>query len=226
MYIDKADAIGKSVRMSGREGEIIGIVKDFHFSSLHTNIGPLVIFPEDQFNKIFVKLPKGDLTATLASIESTFRSIVPDRPFEFQFVDQQYQALYTNEQRMGIAFTVFAFLAIVIACLGLLGLVAFSAAQKTKEIGIRKVMGATAPHIVMLITRDYTRLVILAIGIGLPTAYFAMSEWLKNFAYQTSIGASPFIIATLICIFIALGAASYQAIKAALIDPAKTLRNE
>jgi putative ABC transport system permease protein len=227
MSIEKDQAIGKKVRMGDREGEIIGVVKDFHFASLHRNIGPLTIFPEEQqFSKIFIKLPAGNVADNLEKIQKVYGSLITHRPFEYQFLDQQYEALYTNEQRLGSVFVVFATLAIIIACLGLLGLVSFSAAQKTKEIGIRKVLGATASNIVVLITRDFTSLVFISIGIGLPVAYWIMSQWLGAFAYKTEIGILPLIAASMICVVIALGTAGYQAIKAAFIDPAKTLRNE
>jgi putative ABC transport system permease protein len=186
-----------------------------------------VIFPESwQFNKIFVKIVPGDLTASLEKIKDAYLQIAPHRPFEFEFIDEQYTALYDAEQRMGSVFTVFATLAIIIACLGLLGLVSFAAAQRTKEIGIRKALGATASHIVVLITKDFTNLMIIAIVIGLPAAYWIMEQWLNDFAYKISIGAQPLVLASLICILIAFGTASYQAIKAALINPAETLRNE
>lgn len=226
LYIDPKEAVGKPVSMGGRKGEIIGVVKDFHFSSLHTDISPLVIFAEDQFNKVMIKLSSGDVSNHIGKIRDIYSALVPSRPFEYEFADQQYTALYDNEQRMGSVFIVFATLAIIIACLGLLGLVAFSAAQKAKEIGIRKVLGASAPNIVLLITRDFTMLIFSAIAIGLPLAYWTMTQWLKGFAYKTDIGIEPMMASSAICIVIALGAAGYQAVKAALIDPAKTLRSE
>lgn len=171
-------------------------------------------------------MPAGELSGNLEKIEKIYSALITHRPFEFEFLDQQYAALYTNEQRLSNVFLVFATLAIIIACLGLLGLVSFSAAQKTKEIGIRKVMGATASSIVMLITKDFTRLVLIAIVLGIPTAYWIMSRWLEAFAYRTEIGIGPVVIASVICIVVALGAAGYQAVKAALIDPAETLRSE
>jgi putative ABC transport system permease protein len=226
LFIQPEEALGKKLKMGGREGEIIGIIKDFHFASLHTNIAPLVIFPEDQFQKIFIKLPAGNVKENLDRLASLYKSVITHRPFEYQFLDEQYEALYVNEQRMSFVFIVFATLAIIIACLGLLGLVSFSAAQKTKEIGIRKVMGATPQNIVLLITKDFTKLVCISIFIGLPLAYFVMDKWLENFAYKTPIGIQPFVASAIICILIALGTAGYQAVRAALLDPAETLRNE
>jgi putative ABC transport system permease protein len=226
LYLEPKDAIGKDVSMNGRNGEIIGVVKNFHFASLHTNINPLVIFPEDQYNKILVKLPSGDVAHQLEKVKAIYSTLVPHRPFEYEFVDEQYAALYTNEQRMETIFVGFATLAIIIACLGLLGLVAFSASQKTKEIGIRKVLGATLTNIIFLITKDFTRLVFISMLIGLPLAYWMMTQWLEDFAYKTEIGIWPVIISSVLCIAIALSIAGYQAVKVALTDPAKTLRNE
>jgi putative ABC transport system permease protein len=226
LFLNDDEVIGKRVSMGRRRGEIIGLVKNFHFASLHTNINPLTIFPEDQFSKVFIKMPAGNVKVNLEKIQETYSTIVAHRPFEYQFLDQQYAGLYTAETRMSAIFVVFATLAIIIACLGLLGLVSFSAAQKTKEIGIRKVMGATAANIVILISQDFTKLVVIAIALGIPVSYWMMSKWLHDFAYKTEIGVGPVLISSLICIVIALGTAGYQAVKAALIDPAKTLRSE
>jgi putative ABC transport system permease protein len=226
LHLDRDKVIGTKARLSGRHGEIIGVVSDFHFASLHTAIGPLVIFSAQDFNHVLIQLKSQDATSSLATLKSIATKVNPNRPFEYQFLDQQYEALYTSEQRMGIIFIVFASLAICIACLGLLGLVSFSAAQKTKEIGIRKVLGASAPSIVILITRDFTKLVIIAIIIGIPLSYWAMNAWLSDFAYKISIGILPLAIASIICLIIAFGTAGVQAVKAALLDPAETLRNE
>jgi putative ABC transport system permease protein len=227
LYIEKDKAVGTKVEVSPRKGEIIGVVSDFHFSSLHQNIGPLVMFPEsNQFSKIFIKLAPGNTEETLLKAKSIYTGIITHRPFEYQFLDQQYEALYTAEHRMGTVFSVFATLAIVIACLGLLGLVSFSAAQKTKEIGIRKVLGATSSSIMVLITQDYVKLIILAIVLSTPAAYWIMNQWLHDFAYKVEIGFQPLAAAAFISVLIALIAASYQVIKASLLNPVETLRNE
>lgn len=227
LFLSIENAIGKKARVSGRKGEIVGVVKDFHFTSLHKPIGPLVMFNQDtQYNFIFVKLQDGNIQASLDNLKSIYANVVPHRPFEYEFVDQQFVALYSAEQRMSTIFTVFATLAILIACLGLLGLVSFSASQKTKEIGIRKVLGATAANIVILITRDYTKLVLVSIGLGIPIAYWMMTQWLSDFAYKTDIGFWPVLIASLLCMVIAFATASYQALKTAFINPANTLRSE
>lgn len=221
-------SIGAAVQLNGRKGTIKGIVKDFHFASMHEEIKPLVFFTEySQLNYFFVRLAPGNPENILQQIKTSYSQLINHRPFEYKFVNDRYAALYQAEVRMGAVCSAFATLAVVIACLGLLGLVAFAAAQKTKEIGIRKVMGATAPGIVLLITKDFARLIVIAILIGIPASWYVMEEyWLTNFVYRTEIGPWPFITAAVGCLLVAFATASYQAVKAALIDPARTLRNE
>lgn len=221
------EAIDVRINMNGIKGSIIGVVKDFHFASLQKKIAPLVLFNDPtHFNYLFLSLKPGHPSPAISSIRSVMQNLAPHRPFEFVFLDAQYNHLYDNEQRLGRIITTFAIMAIVIACLGLLGLVAFAASQKTKEIGIRKVMGATPSNIVLLITKEFARLVVIGILIGLPLAYWSMSAWLGGFAYRTEIGALPVILSSSLCLVIAFGAASYQAIQASLLDPATTLRSE
>ena len=228
LFIPVDEAVGSRVSLQGRPGEVIGVVKDFHFSSLHKPIGPLVIFPQEQrFDKIIIKLSAGSPEERIDDIQRIYSGLLMHRPFEFEFLDQQYASLYQAEKRMGSAATVFAALAIIIACLGLFGLVAFSAEQKKKEIGIRKVLGATSPGIVLLITRDFSWLVFIAILTGLPFAHWLISSyWLSEFAYKTHIGVWPYAVAALVCIFIAFATTAFQAVKASLVDPAETLRTE
>jgi putative ABC transport system permease protein len=226
--ISREKAIGVRVNLNGRKGEIIGVVKDFHFTSLHSAIGPLVLFNEEnQLSFIFVKIKPGNLNSSLATIQSICLTTLPHRPFEYEFLDQQYSGLYSAEQRIGTIITIFAALAILIASLGLLGLVSFSASQRTKEIGIRKVMGATAASIVLLITGNYTRLIIISILIGLPIAWWTIDHlFLSSFVYRAEIGIWPYVLAGIACILVSFATASFQAIKAALVNPADTLRNE
>lgn len=222
------NALGTPLNMSNRKGPIVGIVKDFHFASMHEKISPLIIFTEPwQLNHIFIKIAPGNSEQALADLKQVCTTLTPHRPFEYHFLDERFEALYKSEMKMGSVTTTFAVLAIAIACLGLLGLVAFAAAQKTKEIGIRKVMGATAPSIIVLITKDFILLVLGSIAIGLPLSYYLMEDfWLVNFAYRTSIGVMPSIFAGVGCLLIAFLTASYQAVKASMINPANTLRNE
>jgi putative ABC transport system permease protein len=220
-------AVGTTIDMNGRHGEIVGVSEDFHFAPLKQKIEPLVLFTEEyQFSTIFIKLKEGNTTELLAKLKSICNTVTPHRPFDYTFLDEEYAAMYKNEERMSQISTTFATLTILIACLGLFGLVSFSAAQKTKEIGIRKVLGATASSIVLLITKDFTRLVIISIIIALPLAYWIMYQWLNDFAYKTEIGVWPLLLAAGLSIVIAFGTASFQAIKAALINPVDTLRSE
>ena len=228
LLLNEETAIGTKVSLNGRHGEIKGIVKDFHFASLHEKIGPLVMFNQaDQYNFLFVKLKSGNAVESINKLAEVCRTVIPHRPFEYDFVDQQYASLYKAEQKTGVLATLFATLAIIIASLGLLGLVAFSTAQRMKEIGIRKVLGASVPNIIIMITKDYSKLVFLAIAIGIPLSYWIINQWwLSNFAYRTEVGIGSFVMAAAACIVIAFSAAGYQAIKAAVIDPSRTLRSE
>jgi putative ABC transport system permease protein len=228
MLLTPEAAIGTKVRLNGRRGEIKAIVKDFHFASLHEKIGPLVLFNQaDQYNYIFVKLKPGNVSESINKLSEICKSLTPHRPFEYEFIDQQYSALYDAEQKTGVLSSLFAILAIVIASMGLLGLVAFSTTQRMKEIGVRKVLGATVFNIIIMITKDYSRLVVIAIIFGIPASYWIVNQWwLKNFAYRTEVGLGSFLIAIAACITMALGAAGYQATKAALLNPTKTLRND
>ncbi|HEX8059418.1 MAG TPA: ABC transporter permease [Cyclobacteriaceae bacterium] len=223
--IDKA--IGMSLKMNGRNGEIVGVMRDFHFASLHEKIKPLIFFLEpNQFNTYVVKLGN-DPQAALSDLKEVCATLAPHRPFDYKFLSENYAALYTAEQKMGTVCSAFATLAIIIACLGLLGLVAFAAAQKTKEIGIRKVMGASASSIVVLITKDFTLLVVAAIVLGVPLSWYLMEQyWLVTFEYRTPIGIWPFLLAGAGCLLVSFGTAGYQAIKASMVNPAHTLRNE
>lgn len=226
--ISPESAVGMDARLNGREGKIKGVIRDFHFSSMHEPIGPLVMFPEEgQLNYFFARLRGGNLEESLSKLRTIYSELVPHRPFEYRFIDERFGALYAGEQRMGMVTSVFAAIAIIIACLGLLGLVSFAASQKAKEISIRKVMGATVPGIVMLITKDFTKLVVLAIAVAIPVSWYVMENyWMTSFSYRTTIGIMPFAVTSLGCLVVAFGTASYQAIKAALINPAQTLRNE
>ncbi|HNP95664.1 MAG TPA: ABC transporter permease [Cyclobacteriaceae bacterium] len=227
LFLNAEEAVGKKVTLNGRHGEIVGVLKDFHFASLHMPIGPLVIFSgADEYNFAIAKLVPGSISETLEQLKAVSNTVVPHRPFTYEFLDQQFDALYRSEQRMSKLFGVFATLAIVIACLGLLGLVSFSATQKTKEIGIRKVMGASAANIILLITNEYTRLIVIAIFIAVPLSIYGIDTLLSSFAYKTEIGIPLFVGAVFGCILIAFLTASYQAIKAAMINPTETLRNE
>ena len=221
------EAIGKRARINGRKGFVKGVVADFHFASLHEDIKPLAIFITNQeVNKLMVKLNTGDIGATLRTLEQKWKTLAPHRPFDYQFLDQEFDALYSTERRTGKIATLFAGLAIFVACLGLFGLATFTAAQRTKEIGIRKALGASVPNLTGLLARDFLKLVVLGIVIASPIAYYFMNKWLEGFAYGIKVQAWMFVVAGLGAIAIALLTVGFQSVKAAMTNPVKSLRAE
>lgn len=221
------DAVGKRVSMNGRKGIVSGVMKDFNFESLHKEIGPLTFFYQPQnFQYLLVKINTDKITNTLSFIENIWNELAPHRPFEYLFLDQEYELLYKNEERTEKIFSTFSALAILIACLGLLGLASFAAEQKKKEIGIRKVLGAGVYSIVALLSKEFTKLVLAAIVIAVPLSYFAMEKWLQNFAFKISIGHEIILFAIVSTMLIALITISFQTIKISLLNPAKVLKDE
>jgi putative ABC transport system permease protein len=221
------NAIGRKMDLGdSRQGEVKAVIKDFHFASLHQKIEPLVIFPDTYFNTIMVRLSGKNMPQTLAFLAEKWKVIAPHRPFEYEFMDEEFNRLYTSETRIGKAFSVFAFLAIFLACLGLFGLATFTILQRTKEIGIRKVLGASVSQIVALLSKDFIKLVFIAFVIALPVAWYAMNQWLQDFAYRIDISWWIFALAGILALLIALLTVSFQAIRAALANPVKSLRTE
>ncbi len=202
-------------------------VKDFHFSSLHNPIGPLLIFLDNQnTNQLFVKISGGDIAGTLNFLKNIWKERVPYRPFEYHFLDEDYNALYKVETRTSQLFSVFSTTAILLACLGLFALAAFTTVQRTKEIGVRKVLGASVLNIAGLLSVDFLKLVIMAELLAFPLAWWGMHRWLQDFAYRIDINWWVFAIAGLLAILIAMITISFQAIKAALTNPVKSLKSE
>lgn len=224
------DAIGKDFKYGSTRGHIIGTVKDFHFESLHQPIVPMifVMLPPAQpyFNELSVKVSGNNLPAALTKLEKTWKKFSPETPFQSAFLDERFDALYKSEQKQGNIFTVFAGIAILIACLGLFGLSAFTITQRVKEIGIRKVLGASTGSIVSLISKDFLKLVGIAAVFAFPVAWYAMHNWLQDFAYRISMPWWIFILAGIIAAIVALATISFQAIKAALSNPVNSLRSE
>ncbi|SEW53971.1 ABC transporter permease [Chitinophaga arvensicola] len=226
-YATPAEAIGRSFRQWGREGTIIGVVKDFHFRSLQENIKPLTLRLEPRdCDMVSVRVAPGDLSGTIAAIKRKWKNLMPNRPFNYFFLDEFFDRQYRTEERFGKLFLNFAVLAILISCLGLLGLASYSAIQRTREIGIRKVMGASVADIVNLLSKDFLKLVLISFVIATPVAWYFMHKWLEVFAYRISIGWWVFALSGFIALLIAVGTISYQAIKAALADPVKSMRAE
>ncbi len=208
-------------------GTIVGIVKDFHTSSLHSPIEPVVLFNDPRYyGSILVRVGPGKLSPVLGKIADLWKSVVPMRPFNYSFLDDEYDTMYKVEQRLQTLMSLFGSMAILITCLGLLGLVAFMVTQRTKEIGIRKVLGASVVNIATLLSKDFLKLVAIAFVIATPIAYYFMHKWLQDFAYRVKIEWWIFLLAGVIALLIAILTVSFQAIKAAIANPVKSLRTE
>jgi len=220
--------LGRQVTLDDRQRTILGVVKDFHFKSLHEPIEPLIMLlnPNPQTGYVLLKTEAGKTRQGLASMESVYTQMERKFPFRYSFADEEYQKLYNDEITVGKLSDSFSFLAIFISCLGLLGLTMFTAEQRRKEIGVRKIIGASEIDIVAMLSKDIVRLVILSAVIATPIAWVAMSDWLQNFAYRINMNGWIFLAAGLIAILIALATVSYQAVRAALANPVTSLRTE
>ncbi len=225
-------AIDKPFEYGNRRGRIIGVVQDFNYESLHQPITPIVMFIAPQsFNSIAVKIrPERaqDLPATLEFLKQKWQEYRPNYPFTYAFLDERYEQLYQSEHRLGEIFGTFSALAVFIACLGLFGLASYTAEQRTKEIGIRKVLGASVSNLVLLLSKEFTRLVLFATLVAWPISYYAMHRWLQEFAYRIELNQQTvaFLAAAVLAFVIALATVSFQDIKAALSNPIKALRYE
>ncbi|QHS57454.1 FtsX-like permease family protein [Mucilaginibacter sp. 14171R-50] len=224
------NAIGKDISYGGVKGKIIGVVNDFHFESLHQSIVPMIMrmpaFANSNYGRVAIKIDGRNINAALSNIEQTWKKYQPETPFDYTFLDERFQKLYTAEQQQGKLFTIFSCIAIFIACLGLFGLSAFTISQRVKEIGVRKVLGASIQQIVVELSKDFLKLVIIASVIALPVAWYAMNRWLLDFAFRIHIQWWVLAIAGITATLIALVTIGYQAIKAALANPTKSLRSE
>lgn len=219
-------AVGKSIAKN-REGVVKGVVRDFHFRSMHEEIRPLVIFLDrNMVQKMFIKINARNVETTMSRLEMIWKQYVTHRPFEYHFLDEDYAALYKTEQRTATIFTAFSSLAIILACLGLFALTAYAVVQRTKEIGIRKVLGATIVNIISLLSKDFLVLIVVAIVIATPVAWLAADRWLQDFTYRINIGWWVVFMAGAATILIAILTVSFQAIKAALANPMRSLRTE
>ena len=205
---------------------IIGVVKDFHFKSLRENIGALGLHIENNAENMAVRLSGGDYSKSIAEIENIWNTMAPGQPFDYQFMDEAFYSTYNSEQKLSQIFFIFTILSIFIACLGLFGLAAFNAEKRTKEIGVRKVLGATVSQISYRLTVDFLKLVGVAILISLPLGWFAMNKWLEDFSYRIEIGLGVFVLAAVLAIVVAIVTVSYQSIKAAIVNPVKSLRSD
>ncbi len=230
------EALGRELAVFGpnepepfTRGRVVAVLEDFHFESLHHAVRPLIVrLTPDVFNWTFlaVRVRTDDLGSSLAGLETAWAELAPEWPLDLAFLDDRVQALYAQEARLGRVLGYCTFLALLIACLGLFGLAAFTAEQRTKEIGIRKVLGASVPGVVALLSTDFLRLVALAFVVAAPLAYLATSRWLDAFAYRIDLSWPLFLMAGGAALGVAFVTVSYQAVKAALADPVKSLRYE
>ena len=224
------EPLGRAFNRWGNDepaGQIVGVLKDFHMHSLHQEISPLYVFLNpNNYSYLSVKIRGENIPSTLAYIEETFDAFSPSFPFEYSFFDEVFDRAYRAEQRIGRLFSTFTLLTIFIACLGLFGLASFTAEARTKEIGIRKVLGASVPSIIRLLNQEYVKKVALAAVVAWPLGLYAMSMWLQNFHYRIKLGVFPFLLSGLAAMTIALMTVSYQTFRAAATNPADTLHYE
>jgi putative ABC transport system permease protein len=219
-------AIGKRVDKN-KAGIVVGVVRDFNFASMRNPIGPLIIFPDTGYvHYLLVRVSGAQLPAQLNRMQATWKEIVPNRPFSYHFLDEDYDRLYQAEQHTGQLFTLFSALAIFLALLGLFGLAAISTVQRTKEVGIRKVLGADSLHISLLLARNFLLLILIAFGIATPLAWFASASWLNNFSYRITLPVWTFPVAGLAVLFVAFATVSFHAWRASRMNPAISLKRE
>jgi len=223
----KEPAVGKRFTFHDVKGTIVGVVKDFHYQNMHSQILPMVIFYSKDWRwRMYVKTTAKDAKKALAATESIWKKYNPDYDFDYSFLDTAFSDLYKSDMRVGLLFNCFAMMAILISCLGLFGLVTFTAESKVKEIGLRKVLGAGVPQIVTMLSRDFLLLVIIAACIAFPVAWYGLSSFLQGYAYSTSISWWVFVAAGVITLLIAVITISFKAVQAALANPVKSLRTE
>ena len=226
-WISPEEAVGQGFGYGRRSGKIIGVVRDFHFESLHQEIAPIVMFLSTiSLDQIAVRISPQNIPRTLAFLQEVWAEVRPDYPFSYYFIDENFDRLYRSEEKLQSIFSVFAFLSVFIGCLGLFGLAAYSAERRTREIGIRKVLGASTPGIAFLLSREFTKWVLLSNVIAWPLAYVVMARWLRNFAYRAPLDIGMFFLSGVLAWAVAFLTVGYQALKASATDPAVTLKYE
>ncbi len=225
--MEKESVVGERFSFVGVEGSIVGVMKDFHYQHIRNKIEPLaIIVSPDQVNYMIIRIPPGSISGSLQFVEKTWNRVIPDYPFEYKFLDEAFDRMFRAEEKIGTVLKYFAGLAVFIACLGLFGLASFMAEQRTKEIGIRKVLGASVSQVTLLLCREFFMLVLLANVIAWPVAYFVMKNWLQNYAYHTGLGLYIFAAAMAAALVVAVISVSFQAIRAAIASPVDSLRYE
>jgi putative ABC transport system permease protein len=219
------DVVGKKIKW-GEEFEVMGVVKDYHHLSFRTAIEPIIYLPSVSYGNFTVKLKAENMQSKIATIEKLYRELFPGNPFDYFFADEAYDKQYEQEKALAGLFIVASIVAVLIACLGLFGLAAYAAQQRVKEIGVRKVLGASVPDIAKLLSIDFVRLILVAIVIASPIAWWVMHNWLEGFPYRTMISWWVFVAAGLSAILIAIGTVGVLAVKAANSNPVQSLRSE
>ncbi|MBT1711651.1 ABC transporter permease [Fulvivirgaceae bacterium PWU5] len=227
-YANPADIIGRKFSQWGREGVVVGVVKDFHYQSLHRKVEPLALrlAPNESLNNITVKIEGGNYEKTIAELQAIWKTVAPQRPFLYTFLDQSFGQQYKADVQFTSIFGIFAGLTIFIACLGLFGLATYATEQRVKEIGIRKVLGASVAGIAGMLSSDFLKLVVVSMLIAIPASWWAMSRWLETFPYRVSLSWWMFALAAVLALIIALVTVSFKAIRAAMISPISSLRSE
>jgi putative ABC transport system permease protein len=230
------DPIGARIETFGENGElntenrvtwtIIGVVDDFHFSSMREGISALGLFLGPSDGSVCFRFKPENTAEVIQSIEKVWKQMAPTQPFQYSFLDEDFESMYQSEEKLGNIFGIFSGLAIIIACLGLFALTAFTAEQRTKEIGIRKVLGASVQGVVLMLSKDFSRLVLIAFGISSPLAWFAVDWWLQGYSYKADINIFVFLLAGGLAFVIAITTMGYHAFRAASVDPVKSLKNE
>jgi len=221
------DPIGKKFRLQKTEGTIIGVVKDFHFASMRQKIEPAIFYYNPKsYDKLYVKTTGKDAGSAIAAVEKQWKKYNADFPFTYSFLDDSFNKLYKSEERSELLYNIFAVIAIFISCLGLLGLATYTAQVRTREIGVRKVLGASVSAIIKLLSMDFLKLIFIAIVVAIPAAWYMMDKWLQDFAYKINIGWTVFLIAGSLAMLIAILTISFQSVKAAIANPVKSLRTE
>jgi putative ABC transport system permease protein len=222
--------LGKRVKFpgdtTGNYLEVVGVVKDFNQKSLYNPIAPLILVFRPNSNNVQLKLGGKNMPAAIASVERSWKKVFPDLPFQYTFLDQDFDSQYAADQKRGKIFTAFSILTILITCLGLLGLIAFTTQQRQKEISIRKVMGAGVMQIVQLITKNFVVLVGVSCIIAFPVAYLFMHKWLQVFSYNTGLSPLPFVLSALVVLAITMLSIIFHTARAAVANPAENLRSE
>jgi len=220
------NALNKEIKYGSVVGNVVGVMKDFHFESLHQSIIPMILLFNPNYNRLSIKIDGRNVQSSIATIQNTWQKYLPNTPFDFTFLDQRFDQLYHSEQQQGTLFSIFACIAIFIACLGLFGLSAFTITQRVKEIGVRKVLGASIPQIVKELSKDFLILVLIAAALAIPVALYAMNKWLGGFASRIDVSWWILAASGIIALIIAFATISFQSIKAATANPVKSLRSE